>query len=67
MAVSTLLAAVPVLFVSEGLRSLLETLLGVRLEARLLLAAWSAAAAALAVGAMLAAARRLPRADLPAS
>ena len=67
MAVSTLLAAVPVLFVSEGLRSLLETLLGVRLEALLLLAAWSAAAAALAVGAMLAAARRLPRADLPAS
>ena len=67
MAVSTLLAAVPVLFVSEGLRSLLETLLGVRLEALLLLAAWSAAAAALAAGAMLAAARRLPRADLPAS
>lgn len=67
MAVSTLLAAVPVLFVSEGLRSLLETLLGVRLEALFLLAAWSATAAALAVGAMLAAARRLPRADLPAS
>lgn len=66
MAVSTLLAAVPVLFVSEGLRNLIETLLGVRLEALLLLAAWSAAAAALAVGAMLAAARRLPRADLPA-
>ena len=67
MAISTFLAAVPVLFVSEGLRSLLETLLGVRLDARLLLAAWSAAAAALAVGAMLAAAKRLPRADLPAS
>jgi ABC-2 type transport system permease protein len=66
MAVSTVLAVVPVLFVSEGLRSLLETLLGVRFDARLLLAAWCVAAAALGAGAMLAAARRLPRADLSA-
>lgn len=66
MALSTLLAVVPVLFVSEGLRSLLETLLGLRLDARLLLAAWCAAAATLAAGALLAAARRLPRADLSA-
>jgi len=67
MALSTLLGVVPVLFVSEGLRSLLETLLGLRLDARFLLAAWCAVAASLAVGAMAAAARRLPRADLPAS
>ena len=67
MALSTLLAVVPVLFVSEGLRSLLEMLLGVRLDSRLLLAAWSTLAAALAAGALFAAARRLPRADLPAS
>ncbi len=67
MALSTLLAAVPVLFVSDGLRSLLETLLGARLEAPLLLAAWCAAAVGIAAAAMLAAARRLPRADLPAS
>ncbi|MBK8598309.1 MAG: hypothetical protein IPP07_13975 [Holophagales bacterium] len=67
MALSTLLGVVPVLFVSEGLRSLLEALLGVRLDARLLLAGWCAVAAALAVGAMSAAAGRLPKADLPAS
>lgn len=67
MALSTLLAAVPVVFVSDGLRSLLETLLGARLDAALLLAGWCLAAAALAAGAMLAAARRLPKADLPAS
>jgi len=67
MALSTLLAAVPVLFVSEGLRGLLETLLGARVDAALLLASWCAAAVALAAGAMLAAARHLPRADLPAS
>jgi ABC-2 type transport system permease protein len=67
MALSTLLAAVPVLFVSYGLRSLLETLLGTRLQAPLLLAAWCAAAAGLAASAMLAAARRLPKADLSAS
>ncbi len=67
MALSTLLGVVPVLFVSEGLGSLLETLLGVRLDARLLLAGWCAVATALAVGAMTAAARRLPKADLSAS
>ncbi len=67
MALSTLLAAVPVLFVSDGLRSLLETLLRTSLPAPLLLAAWCAAAVALAAAAMLAAARRLPRADLSAS
>lgn len=67
MALSTFLAAVPVLFVSEGLRSLLETLLGARLDAALLLGAWCAGAVGLAAGAMLAAARRIPRADLPAS
>lgn len=67
MALSTALGVVPILFVSEGLRSLLETLLGVRLDARLLLAAWCAASAALAAGAMFAAARRIPRADLAAS
>ena len=67
MALSTLLAAVPVLFVSDGLRSLLETLLRTRLPAPLLLAAWCAAAAGLAVAAMFAAARRLPKADLSAS
>jgi ABC-2 type transport system permease protein len=67
MALSTVLGVVPILFVSEGLRSLLETLLGLRLDARLLLAAWCAAATVLAAGAMAAAARRLPSADLPAS
>ena len=67
MALSTLLAAVPVLFVSEGLRSLFETLLGARIDPALLLAAWGAVAAALAAGAMAAAARRLPKADLSAS
>lgn len=67
MALSTLLATVPVLFVSEGLRGLLETLLGTRLDAAILLAGWCAAAIGLAAGAMLAAARRLPNADLPAS
>lgn len=67
MALSTALGVVPILFVSDGLRSLLETLLGVRLDARLLLAAWCAASTALAAGAMFAAARRVPRADLPAS
>jgi ABC-2 type transport system permease protein len=67
MALSTLLAAVPVLFVSDGLRSLLETLLRTRLPAPLLLAAWCAAAVGLAAAAMLAAARRLPKADLSAS
>jgi ABC-2 type transport system permease protein len=66
MTLSTVLAVVPVLFVSEGLRGLLETLLGVRCDARLLLAAWCVAAAALGAGAILAAARRLPRADLSA-
>ncbi len=67
MALSTLLAAVPVLFVSDGLRSLLETLLRTPLPAPLLLAAWCAAATGLAAAAMLAAARRLPKADLSAS
>lgn len=67
MGLSTLLATVPVLFVSEGLRSLLEALLGARLDAALLLAAWASAALGLAAGAMLGAARRLPRADLSAS
>jgi len=67
MALSTLLAAVPVLIVSEGLRGLLETLLGARIDGALLLVSWCAAAVALAAGAMLAAARRLPKADLPAS
>lgn len=67
MALSTLLSLAPVLFVSEGLRSLLETLLGARLNAPLLLAAWCGATAGLAASAMAAAARRLPRADLPAS
>ncbi len=66
MALSTLLAVVPVLFVSEGLRSLLETLLGARLDAPLLLAGWCATSTGLATGAMLAAARRLPRSDIPA-
>lgn len=66
MALSTLLALVPVLAVSEGLRSLLGTLLGVRLEGGPLLAAWAAASALLACGAMAAAARRLPKADLSA-
>lgn len=64
MALSTLLAVVPVLFVSDGLRSLLETLLRARLDAGLLLVAWGAASAGLAAAAMLAAARRLPRADV---
>ena len=64
MAPSTLLALVPVLAVSEGLRSLLGTLVGVRLEGGPLLAAWAAAAGSLACGAMAAAARRLPKADL---
>ena len=64
MALSTLLALVPVLAVSEGLRSLLGTLVGVRLEGGPLLAAWAAAAGSLACGAMAAAARRLPKADL---
>lgn len=67
MALSTLLGVVPILFVSEGLRSLLETLLGTRLDAALLLTAWCAAAVSLATGAMTAAARQLPGADLPAS
>jgi ABC-2 type transport system permease protein len=67
MALSTLLALAPVLFVSEGLRSLLETFLGARLDGPLLLATWSAAAMGLGAVAMAAAARRLPRADLPAS
>jgi hypothetical protein len=67
MALSTLLAAVPVLFVSDGLRGLLETLLGMRLDAAILLAAWCATATGLAAAAMVAAARRLPKADLPAS
>ncbi len=67
MALSTLIAAVPVLFVSEGLRGLLETLVGARLDAAVLLATWCAAAAGLAAAAMLAAARRLPKADLSAS
>jgi ABC-2 type transport system permease protein len=66
MALSTLLAAVPILFVSEGLRGLLETLLGARLDGPLLLAAWCATGIGLAAGAMAAAARRLPRADLAA-
>lgn len=67
MGLSTLLAVAPVLVVSEGLRGLLETLLEVRLPAPLLLAGWVAASAALAAGTMLAAARRLPRADVSAS
>jgi len=67
MALSTLLSLAPVLVVSEGLRSLLEALLGARLDAPLLLAAWCAASAGLAALAMAAAARRLPKADLPAS
>lgn len=67
MALSTLLAAVPVLFVSDGLRGLLETLLGTRLDAAILLATWCAAATGLAAAAMVAAAGRLPKADLPAS
>jgi ABC-2 type transport system permease protein len=67
MALSTLLALAPVLAVSEGLRGLLGTLVGPRLDGGALLAAWSAAATALGAGAMLAAARRLPRADLAAS
>ena len=66
MALSTLVAAAPVLFVSDGLRSLVETLLGGRLDAPLLLAAWCAATVGLAAGAMAAAARRLPRADVAA-
>lgn len=67
MGLSTLLSLAPVLVVSEGLRSLVETLLGARLDGRLLLAAWGATTAALAAAAMLAAARRLPRADVAAS
>lgn len=67
MGLSTLLGVVPVLFVSEGLRGLPEALLGVRLDGRLLLAGWSAAAVSLAVAAMAGAARRLPKADLPTS
>ena len=66
MALSTLLSFVPVLFVSEGLRSLLGTLLGPRIEGGPLLAAWTAASVLLACGAMAAAARRLPKADLSA-
>ena len=66
MALATGLSAVPALFVSEGLRSLLGTAAGARLHGPVLLAAWVAAAVALGAGAMLAAARRLPRADLPA-
>jgi ABC-2 type transport system permease protein len=67
MALSTGLGVVPVLFVSDGLRSLLETLLDVRLDTPLLLAAWCVVATFLAVGAMAAAARGMPRADLSAS
>lgn len=67
MGLSTLLSIAPVPVVSEGIRSLAETLLGTRLDGRLLLAAWGATAAALAAAAMLAAARRLPRTDVSAS
>lgn len=67
MGLSTLLSLAPVPVVSEGIRSLAETLLGTRLDARLLLAAWGAATCALAAAAMLAAARRLPRADVSVS
>ena len=67
MGLSTLLSLAPVPVVSEGIRDLAETLLGTRLDGRLLLAAWGAATAALAAAAMLAAARRLPRADVSAS
>lgn len=67
MGLSTLVSLAPVLIVSEGLRSLVETLLGARLDGWLLLAAWGAAAAALAAAAMLAAARRLPRVDVSSS
>ncbi len=67
MGLSTLLSLAPIPVVSEGIRSLVETLLGTRLDGRILLAAWGATAAALAAAAMLAAARRLPRADLSAS
>ena len=66
MALSALLALAPVPIVSEGLRSLLETLLGTRVPGGPLLAAWAVVSAALAGGAMRAAARRLPRADLSA-
>lgn len=67
MGLSTLVSLAPVLVVSEGLRSLVETLLDARLDGRLLLAAWGATTTALASAAMLAAARRLPRADVTAS
>ena len=67
MALSTGLGVVPILFVSDGLRSLLETLLDLRLDARLLLAAWCVVATSLAVGAMTAAARGMPRADVSTS
>lgn len=67
MGLSALLSLAPVLFVSDGLRGLAATLLGVRLEAPLLLAAWCVVSCALGAGAMLAAARRLPRADLSAA
>ncbi|MHB8797256.1 MAG: putative ABC transporter permease subunit [Thermoanaerobaculia bacterium] len=67
MGLSTLLSLAPVPIVSEGLRGLVETLLGTRLDGRVLLAAWCAATSALAAAAMLAAARRLPRADVSAS
>ena len=67
MGLSTLLSLAPVLVVSEGLRSLVETLLDTRLDGRALLAAWGATTSALSVAAMLAAARRLPKADVPAS
>ena len=67
MGLSTLLSLAPILVVSEGLRALVETLVGARLDGALLLAAWTVLSAALAAGAMLVAARRLPRADVPAS
>ncbi len=67
MGLSTLLSLAPILVVSEGLRALVETLVGARLDGALLLAAWTVLSAALAAGAMLVAARRVPRADVPAS
>lgn len=67
MGLSTLLSLAPVLVVSEELRGLVETLLGTRLDGWLLLAAWGTVTAALAAAAMLAAARRLPSADVSAS
>ncbi len=64
MGLSTLLAVVPVAAVSDGILGLVDALARVPVERGPLLAAWTSAALALGAGALAAAARRLPRADV---